>query len=150
MDWVSAHMALRSHIETEWAASPYATVPLVWENTLDDPTEEFIALTIEGTYAEKWMFGGTGKRNSIEAGVIFFHAFTPLGSGNITCLAMVEAMTTLLELRSIAPGLNTDGGNPPTPIEPRSLLDRSITLQQPNGNYYRCSGSVPFIVIDVR
>jgi hypothetical protein len=63
---------------------------------------------------------------------------------------MVEAMTTLLELRSIAPGLNTDGGNPPTPIEPRSLLDRSVTLQQPNGNYYRCSGSVPFIVIDVR
>jgi hypothetical protein len=150
MNWLSAHVALRAHIETEWAASPYATVPLVWENTLDDPTEQFIALTIEGTYAEKSIFGSPGLRSSIEAGVVFFHAFTPLGSGNTTCLDMVETMTTLLELRSIAPGLNTDGGNPPTPIEPRSMLDRSVTLQQPNGNYYRCSGSVPFIVLDVR
>jgi len=150
MDWASAEAALRTHIEAGWAASAYAAVPLVWENTLDDPTETFVAIDIEGTYAEKGIFGSPGLRSSIEAGVIFFHAFTPLGSGKATSIALVETMTNLLELRSIAPGVNMDGGNPPSPVEMRSMYDRDIPRQQPNGNYYRCSGSVPFIVIDVR
>jgi hypothetical protein len=150
MDWSSAEIALRAHIEGEWAASPYAAVPLVFENELDDPTETFIVIDIEGTYAEKSIFGSLGLRSSIEAGIVFFHAFTPLGSGKSTSVAMIETMTNLLELRSVAPGINTDGGNPPSPVEVRSMFDRDLPRQQPNGNYYRCSGSVPFIVIGVR
>ena len=150
MDWSSAEAALRTHIEAGWAASAYADVPLVWENTLDDPTPTFVAIDIEGTYAEKSVFGGPGLRTSIEAGVVFFHAFTPLGSGKTTCIALVQTMTSLLELRSVAPGVNMDGGNPPSPVEGRSMYDRDIPRQQPSGNYYRCSGSVPFIVIGVR
>ena len=150
MDWGSAEAALRTHIEAGWAASPYADVPLVWENTLDDPTATFVAIDIEGTYAEKWIFGGPGRRNSIEAGIVFFHAFTPLGSGKATSVSLILAMTGILELRTVAPGVNMDGGNPPSPVEMRSMYDRDIPRQQPSGNYYRCSGSVPFIVIDVR
>jgi hypothetical protein len=150
MDWLSAEAALRAHIEAGWAASAFAAVPLVWENTLDDPTEQFVALDISGTYAEKWVYGSPGRHNSIEAGIVFFHAFTPLGSGKATSIALVETMTMLLELRSVAPGINMDGGNPPSPVEMRSMYDRDIPRMQPGGNYYRCSGSVPFIVIDIR
>jgi len=149
MNWSAAETALRSHIETEWAASAYGAVPLVWENTLDDPGPTMMAVAIDGIYAEKSIYGGPGRRMSIEAGIVFFHAFAPLGSGTAACTDMVETMTGLLELRSIAPGLNMDGGNPPSPVEFR-LSDRGVPAQQPNGNYYRCSGSVPFIVLDVR
>ena len=149
MKWSSAEDALRSHVETGWAASAYSTVPLVWENTLDDPVELFVFIAIEGTYAEKSMFGGPGKRSSLEAGIIFFHAFTPIGSGKVTAVALIETMTEMVELQSIAPGVNTDGGNPPSPVE-FGALDREIPRLQPHGNYFRCSGSVPFIVIDTR
>ena len=149
MDWSSAEIALKVHIETEWAASAYAAVPLVWENSLDDPADTMIAVAVEGIYAEKSLYGSVGKRMSIEAGIVFFHAFVPIGSGKTDCIAMVEAMTDLLELRSLAPGLNMDGGNPPSPVEFR-MSDRGVPTQQPNGNYYRCSGSVPFIVLDAR
>lgn len=149
MNWANAEVALRSYIEAGWSASTYAAVPLVWENTLDDPTETFVAVAIEGTYAEKTVFGSPGRRSSIEAGIVFFHAFTPMGSGKPASVAMVETLTTLLELRLVAPGVSTDGGNPPSPLEFR-MSDRGIPSQQPHGNYFRCSGSVPFIVIDTR
>jgi hypothetical protein len=149
MDWLSAELALREHVETEWAAGPYAAVPLIWANTLDDPSDTMVALAIEGIYGEKTLYGSPGKRTSIEAGIIFFHAFVPIGTNTTDCIGMIETMTALLELRSVAPGVNLDGGNPPSPVEFR-MSDRGVPSSQPNGNYYRCSGSVPFIVIDVR
>jgi hypothetical protein len=149
MNWVSAEIALRAHIETEWATTPYASIPLVWENSLDDPGDRMVAVAVEGIYGEKTLYGSPGRRTSIEAGIVFFHAFTPIGSGKLDCISMVETMTNVLELRSVAPGLNMDGGNPPSPVEFR-MSDRGVPTMQPNGNYYRCSGSVPFIVIDAR
>jgi hypothetical protein len=150
LNWQSAEAALRAYVEAGWAGSIYSTVPLVWENTLDDPADLFVSLAIEGTYADKTVFGNPGKRNSIEAGVLFFHAFTPIGSGKSAALSLVETMTQLLELRAVAPGVNLDGGNPPTPVESRAMTDRALPIPQPHGNYYRCSGSIPFIVLDVR
>ena len=124
-------------------------VPLIWENTLDDPSDTMVAVAIEGIYAEKSIYGGAGKRTSIEAGIIFFHAFVPIGTNTVDCIGMVQTMTAMLELRAIAPGINMDGGNPPSPVEFR-LSDRGVPAAQPAGNYYRCSGSVPFIVLDTR
>jgi hypothetical protein len=150
MDWVTAETTLRAYIAAQWASSVYAGVPLVWENTLDDPAATFVSATIEGTYTEATIFGGSGKRNVIRAGIIFFHAFTPLGSGKDAAVGMVTTLTNAIELQSVAEGLNTDAGNPPSPVEVRSLYDRGIPLQQPGGDFYRCSGSVPFIAIDTR
>jgi len=149
MTWQTVEDTLRSFIDTGWASSPYASVPLVYENSLDDPVETFVFVAIEGTYAEKSVFGGPGKRISLEAGIVFFHAFVPIGTGKTTSIALVETLTNMLELRSVAPGINMDGGNPPTPVEFR-MYDRDLPRLQPGGNYYRCSGSVPFIVIDTR
>jgi hypothetical protein len=150
MNWQSAEAALRSYIDAGWASSPYAAVPLVYENTLDDPVELFVFVAIEGTYAEKTMFGGPGKRLSLEAGIVFIHAFVPIGTGKVTATALIQQLTDMLELRSIAPGLNTDGGNPPSPTEIGSMSDRGLPTMQPHGNYFRSSGSIPFIVIDSR
>lgn len=150
MDWASAEATLVSYVEAQWAASAYASIPLIWENTLDDPAATFVSATIEGTYTEATVYGSSGKRCVIRAGVVFFHAFTPVGSGRTTAVAMVDTLVRAIELQSIADGLNTDGGNPPSPVEVRSLYDRSLPLPQPQGDYFRCSGSVPFIVIDTR
>ena len=62
MSWQSAEEALQSYIDAGWASSPYASVPLIYENSLDDPVETYVFVAIEGTYAEKTMFGGPGKR----------------------------------------------------------------------------------------
>lgn len=150
MDWATAESMLKAYVEGQWAASVYASVPLIWENTLDDPADTMVYATIEGTYTEATIYGGSGKRCVIRAGLVFFHAFTPLGTDKQTAVNMVTALTDALELQSIAEGLNTDGGNPPSPIESRGFYDRGIPVQQPGGDYYRCSGSVPFIVIDTR
>jgi hypothetical protein len=150
MDWATAEATLKSFVDAQWAASTYASVPLIWENGLDDPAATFISATIEGTYTETTIFGGPGKRCVIQAGLVFFHAFTPLGSGKTLAVAMVTTLTHAIEIQAIAAGLNTDGGNPPSPIETRGFYDRGMPVQQPGGDYYRCSGSVPFVVIDTR
>lgn len=150
MDWVTAETTIKAFVEGQWAASVYASVPLVWENALDDPSATFISATIEGTYTEVSIYGSTGKRCVTRGGIIYFHAFTPLGSGKDAAIGMITTLTNAIEIQSLADGLNTDGGNPPSPVEVRSLYDRGIPIQQPGGDYYRCSGSVPFLVIDTR
>lgn len=148
MDWPTAEATLKAFVEAHWAASIYASVPLVWENSLDQPSETMIYATIEGTYTEASIYGD--RRCVISAGLIYFHAFTPLGSGKTQALAMVYTLTTAIELQAVAEGLNTDAGNPPAPIEQRRDADRGMQIQQPGGDYFRCSGSVPFLVIDTR
>lgn len=150
MKWPDAEATLRTLIEAEWAASAYAaTMPLSWENELiEAPIAQFMHVTLDGTFAEKTIYGGVGKRSSIEGGIIFYHAFVPVATGKATALGAVDAMTTILELRVIDSDIRLDGANPPSPVE--MTRDQEIPTAQPNGMYWRCSGSVPFIVTDIR
>jgi hypothetical protein len=146
MNWPDAEAAIRSLIETEWALTPYAaTMPLAWEAETDVAEEQFVFVTIEGTFGDKTIYGGPGKRSSIEAGLIFYHAFVPTGTGKQLALSAVNAMTGILELRVVQSDIRIEGANPPSPIE--MSPDRDLPRSQPGGMYFRCSGSVPFIVI---
>lgn len=147
MNWDDAEAALRSHIEAAWAAGSYASIPLVFENEPVDYGANYMAVTIEGTFAEKTIYGSAGKRSSIEGGIVFFHCFVPTGSGKAAATAPVRALTQMLELQSISSVIDMDGGNPPSPADHGDPL---TPADQPGGNYYRCSGSVPFIVIGAR
>ena len=151
MDWLTAETVIRAHIETQWASGAYAAIPLEFDNENGVYAERYVAVSIEGVYAEKTLYGSAGKRSSVEAGVIFFHAFTPTGSGKTEATGAVQAMTTMLELQTLGSGaIKLEGGAPPSPIEYGSEFDRGLPRAQPGGNYYRCSGSVPFVVIDSR
>ncbi|MGE4044463.1 MAG: hypothetical protein AB7F35_06395 [Acetobacteraceae bacterium] len=148
MLWSAAEAAIRLHIETQWALSAYASTPLVWENeTQHGHIEQFVYLTVDGIYADKMVFGSTGKRGSMEAGIVYFHAFTPQDIGKGTASALIDTMTGILELRVISTSIQMEGGNPPSPTDPG---DVHIPGGQPAGNYYRCSGSVPFAVYGAR
>jgi len=148
MLWSAAEAAIEAHIRTQWAASAYASVPLIFENeTPPDTYDRFVYVTVEGVYAEKTIYGGTGKRSAQEAGLVFFHAFVPLGSGKAGATGMVDAMTSALELQTISSEIKMDGGNPPSPAEPG---DVNVPGEQPRGSYYRVSGSVPFVVLSTR
>ena len=151
MNWTQAETAIRSYIEAQWALGSYASMPLVWENedeNVEDMPEPFMLLNIEGTYGEKTIYGSEGKRSSIEAGIVFYHAFTKVGEGKSLATGPVVAMGDILQLRTISSVIDLDGSNPPSPVySRRDELDREIINQnQPMGNYYRCSGSVPFII----
>ena len=155
MNWTQAETAIRNHIETQWALGAYATLPIVWENednvnTTDVP-ESFVQINIEGTYADKTIYGSTGKRSSIEAGIIFYHCFVPIGSGKALASGPVVTLGDILQLQTISQVIDLEGSNPPSPVySQRDELDREIINQnQPSGNYYRCSGSVPFIIRSV-
>lgn len=148
MLWDEAEAAIQAHIEAQWLAGAYASVPLVWENTLPDGVPgTFMAVTIEGVYADKGIYGGAGKRSSEEGGVVFFHAFVPSGTGKATASAMVVAMNTMLELQYVATGIYLEGGSPPSPADPGDI---NIPGAQPGGAFYRVSGSVPFILVGSR
>jgi hypothetical protein len=70
MNWTQAETAIRNHVETQWALSSFANIPLVWENedqNVEDIPEPFVVLNIEGTYNDKTIYGSVGKRSSIEA-----------------------------------------------------------------------------------
>lgn len=150
MLWNDAETAIRSQIETQWALSAYASMSLSWDNEVEPYAERYMAIMIEGIYAEKTIYGSVGKRSSVEAGIVFFHAFTPTGSGKSEAAGAVQTMTGILELRVLSNDVRLEGGNPPSPVEHGSEIDRALPGTQPHGNYYRCSGSVPFIVIDTR
>jgi hypothetical protein len=147
VNWSSVESALRSHIETQWALSNFTNFELVWENEPEPETDRYMGIYIEGTYSEKTIYGSVGKRSSIEAGIVFFHSFTPTGEGKSEAVGSVVAMADILQLQTIATFIDLEGSNPPSPVySGRDELDRLIPSPQPRGNYYRVSGSVPFIV----
>lgn len=151
MYWDAVESALKSHIETGWAGTAYAAVPLVFEN--DPPSDlaagatSFVAIVIEGTFSEKGVYGGSGKRLSVEGGIVHYHCFVATGSEKATALARAVAMQAILELQVVSTAIKLDGGNPPSPVD---YGDPTVPNDQPGGNLYRCSGSVPFIVIASR
>jgi len=144
MNWAQAESEIRAYIEVQWAASAYSGVRLFWENEdWIEGTEEFIYVDIQGVFSEKTIFGGVGKRMSVENGIVFLHAFNPKGTGKSRALSLLVSLTQILELKSIGTGgvIDLEGGAPPSPVE-----DDALVSGFPGGNYYRCSGSVPFIV----
>lgn len=147
MLWADAEAAIEAHIREQWALTAYAAVPLAFEAIVPDPTERFVAISIEGTYADKSIYGSAGKRISIEGGIVFIHAFIPSNTGKREALQLVDAMTGILELQQLTGGIALEGGNPPSPVD---QADPMVPGQQPGGAFYRCSGSVPFIVIGAR
>ena len=149
MNWPDAEMVIRSTIETGWALTPYAAdMPLAWENEPDTPEAQFVFVTIEGTYVDSTIYGGPGKRSSIEAGLVFFHAFVPISTGKVLALNAIDTLSRMLELQVMQSAIRLDKANPPSPIE--MTPDRDLPRSQPGGMYFRCSGSVPFIVIGTR
>lgn len=150
MLWAAVETALRSHIETQWAAGAYATTQLIWENETYQPDgleTAFVYVSIEGTYADKGIFGSTGNRSSVEGGIVYFSAFVQQGTGRTRATALVQTMTGILELQLVSTAIYLEGGNPPSPAE---AADVNIPGIQPGGVYYRVSGSVPFIVTGAR
>lgn len=143
MDWDDAEAAIRSHIETAWSAGGWAYIPLVFENENVPYDERYMLVHVDGVFAEKGLYGSVGKRFSVEGGIVFFHCFVPFGSGKAAASAPVRGLTRMLELQVIASAIDMDGGNPPSPADHG---DPMTPQDQPGGAYYRCSGSVPFIV----
>lgn len=137
--------SLRSYIEIQWALGAYAATELVWENEPEPDFPRYMSVYMEGTYAEKSGYGGAGKHASIEAGIIFFHSFTPSGEGKEEALKSIVTMGNILQLKTIGSYIDLEGSNPPSPAI-YGIDDRLLPNSQPGGNYYRCSGSVPFIV----
>lgn len=152
MLWDAVEAALQSHISAQWALGSYATTPVYFENDdgrKPDPTDsvpQFVSVSFDGTFAEKSIYGSAGNRLSVEGGLVFYHAFVPRKTGKATALALCGAMAGVLELQVVSTGIQLDGANPPSPVAD----DRLIPNRQPKGNWYRCSGSVPFIVIGTR
>lgn len=150
MLWEAAEAALRSHVETQWALGAYAATQLLWENETYQPDGKetaFVYLSIEGTYADKGIFGSVGKRASEEGGIVFFSAFVPQGVGRTRATALVQTMTGILELQRVSTAISLAGGTPPSPAD---AADVNIPGIQPGGVYYRVAGSVPFIVTSAR
>lgn len=145
MTWTEAEAALRAFVEAQWAASGLASsMPLAFENTNADYGERFLFVSIEAVFAEKTVYGGSGKRSSVQGGIVYLHAFVPSGSGKVEAVNAVDVLTRAIELQTLSNVINLEGGNPPSPVD---YGDLETPGAEPGGNFYRCSGSVPFIVI---
>lgn len=142
LDWDAAEASIKSHIETQWASGTYSGVKIFWENEdWIEGIKEFMYVDIQGLMAEKSIFGGTGKRFAVEHGIVFFHAFVEKGIGKTLATRRIVALTRILELQTIASFIDLEGGNPPSPVE-----DDELVAGKPGGMFFRCSGSVSFIV----
>jgi hypothetical protein len=161
--WDECEAAIRSYIEAQWALSAFAaTIPLAWENETAADSASYMIINIEGTYADKTIYGGAGLRSSVEGGVVYFHCFAPAGRGKAAALSPVVAMAGILELQTLSLAIKLEGANPPSPVEvPRGSgrrglgddptpADPLVPPTQPEGQFYRCSGSVPFVLIGAR
>ncbi len=144
MLWDDAELTIRDHIETEWALSAFFDIVLVFENETVGPEDTYIFIDIQGTFPEKWVYGSPGKQLYVEGGIIYFHCFAPSGRGKQAALKPVVALKGILELQTLADVIKLEGANPPSPAE---QSDNLLPNNQPGGNYYRVSASVPFILI---
>lgn len=151
MDWLGAEDAIRARIESQWPLTAFAAMPLTWDNENIDWGDRYMAVNIEGNFADKTIIGGVGKRSSVEYGMVYFHAFVPSGSGKRAALGAVIAMAEILELQTIDQFVTFEGASPPSPIEPAAARDPALPATgQPGGNFWRCSGSVPFCLVGTR
>lgn len=151
LTWLDAETVIRQQIEAEWATSDFASMPLAWENSNAEYAARYMVVNIEGHLADKTRIGSAGKRSSVEYGLVYFHAFTPTGTGKREAISAVLTMSGILELRTIAGTVTLEGANPPSPVESRSARDLELPgAGQSGGNYFRCSGSVPFCLIGTR
>jgi hypothetical protein len=144
MLWDAAEIAIRDHIETQWALSAYASVVLVFENEVVGPQDTYMVVNIEGTFAEKSPYSSPGGRLYLEYGIVYFHCFAPSGNGKQAALGPVVTLGRILELQTVADVIKLEDANPPSPAE---QSDNLLPNAQPGGNYYRVSASVPFFLI---
>lgn len=143
MNWDAAEAAIRTHIETTWAAGSFAAIPLVWENEQAANSPSYMVVTIEGVDSDKGIYGSVGRRYSIEFGLVIFHCFVPSGWGKAAASAPVRALTQMIQLQCISSAIDMGLGWPPSPTDYGDLL---TTDGQPGGNYYRVSGRVRFAI----
>ena len=139
-----AEAVIRAHIETQWAAGAYSAMPLVFEAEKPAASENYVAVIIDGIRGQGSVYGTTGKRFTIEDGIVYYHAFVPQGSGKAAAAGAVRTMGSILELQTLGTGIKTDKSNPPSPVGYGNDL---VDTAQPDGSFYRVSGSVPFVVI---
>lgn len=139
-----AEAVIRSHIETQWALSAYAAMPLVFEAEAPAASSNYVAIIIDGIAGYGSKYGSTGQRFTIEDGIVFVHAFVPQGAGKAAASGPVRAMLSILELQTVGTGIKMDKANPPSPVGYGNDL---VDTAQPAGSFYRVSGSVPFVVI---
>lgn len=151
MLWSEAEKHLRSEVDAVWAASLYAPILLLHENLPESlwPTlpETFVICEVRSTFTEKSGFGSPGLRVSQEGGMVMLHAFVPAGIGTAEATAMIDVLTSGLELRVIQERIFVQGSEP---RQEGSLGDSSLPGAQPGGAYYRVTGFVPFNVISTR
>lgn len=143
MDWDAAEAVIEAYIKTAWAGGAYASIPLVFENGQAADSPSYMVVILEGYDADKSIYGSTGKRYSVESGLVMFHCYVPNGWGKAAASGPVRALTQMIQLRTISAVIDMDGGLPPSPTDYGDFL---TPAGQPSGNYYRVSGRVPFIV----
>ena len=139
-----AEAVIRAHIETQWAAGAYSAMPLVFEAEKPPASDSYVAVIVDGIRGQGSLYGGTGKRFTIEDGIVFIHAFVPQGAGKAAASGPVRVLSSILELQTVGTGINMDKANPPSPVGYGNDL---VDTAQPAGSFYRVSGSVPFVVI---
>jgi hypothetical protein len=145
MTWTQAEVALRAFIDAQWALSGLAAaMPLAYENSNADYGERFLVVSIEAVWAEKTLYGSTGNRSSVQGGIVYLHAFVPTGSGKLEAINAVDVLARAIELQTLSSVINLEGANPPSPVD---YGDLETPDGLPGGNFYRCSASVPFVVI---
>ncbi len=147
MFWDEAETAIRAYIELQWALTSFAAIPLSFENEFNPNSDRYMLVNIEGSFSDKSIFGPEGSRISQEYGMVYYHSFGKEGVGKLATLSPCVAMANLLELRVLQETIYLDGANPPSPAQTADLL---VPDGQPSGQYYRCSGSVPFLLLGAR
>lgn len=162
MLWDGAEATIRAYIEAGWALSPFAsTIPLAFENELQPDSARYMVVNIEGTFPEKSGYGavGAGLRYSFEHGIVFFHCFVPSGSGKQSALSPIVTILSIVEFAVLSGAIKFEGATPPSPVETArsggsfddpSPSDALVPAVQPEGQYYRCSASVPFYLAGTR
>jgi len=143
MNWDASEAAIRSRIESQWASGAFSSIPLVFENEQAPNSPSYMVVIFEGYDAEKGIYGSVGKRYSVDFGLVLFHCFIPSGWGKAAASAPVRALTQMIELQTISAAIDMDKGLPPSPTDYGDLL---TPAGQPDGNYYRISGRVSFII----
>lgn len=129
MEWDELFEELKVILGAEWELTPVAYQNEGFQAPQDAPWVYLELLPVDGFTT---LFGSPGLRIQSDIGIIAFHVFTPTGTGAGTAFRLARQIGKLLELRTIAPGVETEG---------RALGGAASSDDE--GNWFRVSASVP-------
>lgn len=95
MNFESCRNSIESYLNTQWLASSWSAIPIIWDNTIDD---------VDGSKLKPFIFDGESEQTSLGAqgchrryGILIIQVFIPINTGTDVIEKYCDTLTNMFK-----------------------------------------------------